>query len=56
MDMAEKDQEPSDYGRFKGNRKPASVIRQFDGHCIPTQTPYAEPDLDVDYLNSLYED
>lgn len=56
MDLSERDQQPSDYGRFKGNGKPASVIRTFDGHRVPTRTPREEPDLDVDYLANVYED
>ncbi len=56
MDLSEQDQQPSDYGRFKGNGKPSKVIRMFDGHCIPTRTPLEDPDLDVDYLSNVYED
>lgn len=56
MDFAERESEPTQYGRFKSNGKQPGVQRMLDGHCLPTRVPREEPDLDVDYLANIEED
>ena len=58
MDLTEpENRKEISYGtsRFQGSDvEGPELIRMFDGHCLPTRTPRADPDLDREYLAHDY--
>ncbi len=59
MDMSERgSRHKPNYSktRFEDSGAPGfEVIRQLDGHCVPTRVPLEDPDLDMDYTANVYD-